>query len=194
MQAADAAGNASQQAMTVTVTDADDGAAPVVPKLFEDYREAIEAIVKDIEFERLEAVIASHQARVRSARNRFIETRQFRQRCSDEYSGAQRGTLLNSSDVCSLIESRYHISSDMNGAAALGEKGLSATGTISRQFSGFNGKYRRIFEADFQLGGLGMNSKIFDGTGVMMWERFFSENTMLGISLGGTYSKSSVYL
>ncbi|WP_176556395.1 cadherin repeat domain-containing protein, partial [Rubellimicrobium rubrum] len=146
--ATDANGNVSQQIVTVGVANVTDTPS----ELFEERRDEVEAIVRDVEENHLRAAVAAQQDTTRSARNRFIEGQRLRELCSDIDDPSQPVTsALRNNDECSLLATRNDVAFDADGTLEVGEGGINGAGTFFGQHGSFDGTRRRIVEGTFQL-------------------------------------------
>jgi hypothetical protein len=187
--ATDPNGNTSQQTVTVRVVDLIDTPA----ELFDEHRDDVEAIIKDVEENHLQAAIAAQQTMTRNARDRFIESQRLRELCHDlDDPNRPVTSAMRDEDECSLLATRNNVPFDVDGELEAGSNGIFGSGTFFGQTGNFEGTQRRIIEGEFQFIDDGEGIATFDASGRIAWERLVSENVMLGAFVGGSVARSDV--
>ena len=187
--ATDANGNTSQQTVTVRVVDLTDTPA----ELFDEHRDDVEAIIKDVEENHLQAAIAAQQTMTRNARDRFIESQRLRELCHNlDDPNRPVTSALRDEDECSLLATRNNVPLDVDGELEAGSNRIFGSGTFFGQTGNFEGTQRRIIEGEFQFIDNGEGIATFDASGRIAWEQLVSENVMLGAFLGGSVARSDV--
>lgn len=189
VQATDAAGNASDQMMTVRVLNTTD--TPV--ELFSEEEEKIQEIVRNSERNKLRASVAVNRRMTSDARDRFISSQARDGNCDAD---VERTTVEGPDqrlDVdCSILVTRNNVSLDIDGTAVATSDGLTVAGTWFQQIGNFEGTERRLFFGDFNVVHDSDGVETVQVAGRLAYERMLSDNLMGGVFLGSSLGRSDI--
>ena len=186
VQGTDANGDISSQTVTITVTNAIDSPAELADVRWDDAAR----IIRDVELNHLRAGLASRQAMVRSARDRFIEAGRLRQDCREiETEIVSAADTQNS--PCDRL-SFNAVPFDVDGWIDAGVNGLNGAGMFFGQTGSADGSRRRIVSGEFQFVDEGNGIGTAEINGRLAWERLVTDRVMLGYFVEGGVSRTSV--
>ena len=186
VQGTDANGDVSSQTVTITVTNAVDTPAELAAVRWDDAAR----IIRDVELNHLRAGLASRQAMVRSARDRFIEAGKLRDDCREiETETVSAATTLD--NPCDRL-SFNAVPFDVDGWIDAGVNGLNGAGMFFGQTGSSDGTRRRIVSGEFQFVDDGNGIGTAEINGRVAWERLVSDRMMLGYFVEGGVSRTSV--